>query len=72
MIELEPQQKHLMKPSYDFYMNVTSTNPEQQSSVFDNEFSLSVPVWVDAKLITDGYSFYIYYFNGISNMLSLL
>lgn len=54
MIELEPIQKHLLKPSYDFYMNVTSTNPEIQSSLGDNGYSLSVPVWVDAKLITDG------------------
>lgn len=48
-----PSQKHGMAPSYDFYMEVNSTNPEVDSS-FDNIIRKSVSIDVETDLSISG------------------
>ncbi|XP_037039254.1 integrin alpha-PS2 isoform X2 [Bradysia coprophila] len=48
-----PSQKHGMAPSYDFYMEVNSTNPEVGSS-FDNIMRKSVTIDVETNLTISG------------------
>lgn len=47
---LKPSLTEVMKPRYEFKMNVNSTNPEQEFTTDDNTFKLTVPIWVDAEL----------------------
>jgi hypothetical protein len=51
---LKPSLTEIMKPRYDFQMNVNSTNPEQEFTTDDNSFALAVPIWVDAELELHG------------------
>lgn len=51
---LEAFHKEGMKPRYEFYMAVNSTNPEKSISISDNLEHLSVPIWVESDLILQG------------------
>jgi hypothetical protein len=51
---LKPSLTEVMKPRYEFKMNVNSTNPEQEYTADDNSFKLTVPIWVDAELVLHG------------------
>jgi len=51
---LKPSLTEVMKPRYEFKMNVNSTNPEQEDTTYDNSFQLTVPIWVDAELELHG------------------
>ncbi|PNF38619.1 hypothetical protein B7P43_G02308, partial [Cryptotermes secundus] len=53
---LKPSLTEVMKPRYEFKMNVNSTNPEQEFTTNDNTFKLTVPIWVDAELELRGVS----------------
>lgn len=53
---MEPYQREGMKPSFDFYMNVNSTNPELNGTLEDNQQMLSINIWVDSKLELGGTS----------------
>ncbi|XP_044732044.1 integrin alpha-PS2 isoform X2 [Chrysoperla carnea] len=44
------------KPSYDFYINVNSTNPENNNSVSDNFKHISVGILVETHFSIDGTS----------------
>lgn len=51
---LKPSLTEVMKPRYEFKMNVNSTNPERENTIDDNSFQLTVPIWVDAELELHG------------------
>jgi len=53
-ILLMPSLTEVMKPRYEFKMNVNSTNPEQEDTTHDNSLQLTVPIWVDAELELHG------------------
>lgn len=51
---LKPSLTEVVKPRYEFKMNVNSTNPEEEFATDDNSFRLTVPIWVDAELDLHG------------------
>ncbi|XP_025836181.1 integrin alpha-PS2 isoform X1 [Agrilus planipennis] len=55
-IILQPYHTEGMNATYDFYMSVNSTNPEESYTLEDNKHFLSIPIWVDSKLALDGTS----------------
>lgn len=53
---LQPVTSHGMNPTYDFSMNVNTTNPEDSHNLHDNIHSLSLPIWIETDLRVDGES----------------
>ncbi|KAG8234424.1 hypothetical protein J437_LFUL012568 [Ladona fulva] len=45
-----------MKSRYEFHMTANSTNPEAESSKFDNSLIFTIPIWVETDLIIEGSS----------------
>lgn len=43
-----------MAPSYDFYMEANSTNPEKEGSGFDNVIKKSIGIWIETDLSIEG------------------
>ncbi|KAI5709931.1 hypothetical protein M8J75_004281 [Diaphorina citri] len=53
---LQPSFQETLKPRYEFWMSVNSTNPEVATTVSDNIQELTVPIWVETDLIVEGSS----------------
>ncbi|GLV41998.1 inflated [Carabus blaptoides fortunei] len=53
---LDPFNMEGMSPSYDFYMEVNSTNPELNTTLMDNTKKLSVDIWVKTNLSLTGWA----------------
>ncbi|XP_026679431.1 integrin alpha-PS2-like [Diaphorina citri] len=51
---LQPSFQETLKPRYEFWMSVNSTNPEVATTVSDNIQELTVPIWVETDLIVEG------------------
>lgn len=51
---MKPAQKAGMAPSYDFFMEANSTNPEKDGSSFDNVAKRNVKIWVETDLTISG------------------
>ncbi|XP_057335513.1 integrin alpha-PS2 isoform X2 [Microplitis mediator] len=53
---LQPVDVHDEKSSYDFRMNVNSTNAEPLETTADNSQHLSLEIWVETELLIEGES----------------
>ncbi|KAL0113860.1 hypothetical protein PUN28_011297 [Cardiocondyla obscurior] len=53
---LQPVTSHGMKPVYEFYMHVNTTNPENSDTTRDNDKYLTLPIWIETDLRVDGES----------------
>ncbi|XP_015188813.1 PREDICTED: integrin alpha-PS2-like [Polistes dominula] len=53
---LQPVTSSSMAPSYEFYMEVNTTNPENSTTTGDNSWHLSLPIWIETELIVEGES----------------
>uniref|UniRef100_A0A8D8XF03 Integrin alpha-PS2 n=1 Tax=Cacopsylla melanoneura TaxID=428564 RepID=A0A8D8XF03_9HEMI len=53
---LQPSFQETLKPRYEFWMAVNSTNPEVAATVSDNIKELTVPIWVETDLVVEGSS----------------
>lgn len=64
-MQMKPHQREGMKPSFDFYLVVNSTNEERNTTTNDNELHVPIPIWVDSKLELGGTSkpTELYYYN---------
>ncbi|XP_055384808.1 integrin alpha-PS2 isoform X2 [Condylostylus longicornis] len=51
-----PSEKAQMTPSYNFYIEANSTNPEREGSQFDNVIKKSINVWVKTDVVIEGTS----------------
>lgn len=48
-----------LKPRYEFWMAVNSTNPEVVTTVTDNRQDMTIPIMVETDLVVEGkYNFY--------------
>uniref|UniRef100_A0A6B2EJX2 Putative vitronectin receptor alpha subunit n=1 Tax=Phlebotomus kandelakii TaxID=1109342 RepID=A0A6B2EJX2_9DIPT len=55
-VALNPTYSANMEPSYDFYIEVNSTNPEREGSNFDNIIKKNVGIWLETDLKISGKS----------------
>uniref|UniRef100_A0A1I8M8Q7 Uncharacterized protein n=1 Tax=Musca domestica TaxID=7370 RepID=A0A1I8M8Q7_MUSDO len=55
-VYMMPSVKRGMSPSYEFYMEANSTNPETDGSTLDNIITKSISIWVETDLAIDGTS----------------
>ncbi|XP_075237231.1 uncharacterized protein LOC142333690 isoform X2 [Lycorma delicatula] len=53
---LQPFHKEGMKPRYEFFITVNSTNPENKTTTDDNSQQLTVPIWVETDIVLSGSS----------------
>lgn len=53
---LQPVTSDGMKPVYEFDMHVNTTNPEDQSTIYNNKHHLSLPIWIETDLRVEGES----------------
>ncbi|KAI4498187.1 hypothetical protein M0802_006673 [Mischocyttarus mexicanus] len=53
---LQPVTSSSMAPSYEFYMEVNTTNPENGTTTNDNSWHLSLPIWIETELLVEGES----------------
>ncbi|XP_043494263.1 integrin alpha-PS2 isoform X4 [Polistes fuscatus] len=53
---LQPVTSSSMAPSYEFYMEVNTTNPENSTTTGDNSWHLSLPIWIETELLVEGES----------------
>ncbi|XP_035735448.1 integrin alpha-PS2-like isoform X1 [Vespa mandarinia] len=53
---LQPVTSNSMAPSYEFYMEVNTTNPENGTTTNDNSWHLSLPIWIETELLVEGES----------------
>lgn len=53
---LQPVTSHGMKPIYEFNMNVNTTNPEDDSTMYNNIRQFYLPIWIETDLRVDGES----------------
>ncbi|PSN37770.1 hypothetical protein C0J52_13179 [Blattella germanica] len=53
-VHLMPDLVEVKDPRYEFNINVTSTNPEEESTTRDNVMKLSIPIWIDAEFELTG------------------
>ncbi|XP_055684232.1 integrin alpha-PS2 isoform X1 [Lutzomyia longipalpis] len=55
-VALNPTYTANMDPSYDFYIEVNSTNPEKEGSTYDNIIRKNVGIWLETDLTITGKS----------------
>ncbi|GAB0088980.1 Integrin alpha-PS2 [Sergentomyia squamirostris] len=55
-VALNPTYNKNMDPSYDFYIEVNSTNPEREGSTYDNIIRKNVGIWLETDLKISGKS----------------
>lgn len=55
-VYMMPSVRRGMSPSYEFYMEANSTNPEKDGSTLDNIISKNISIWVETDLAIDGTS----------------
>uniref|UniRef100_A0A1B0DMU4 Uncharacterized protein n=1 Tax=Phlebotomus papatasi TaxID=29031 RepID=A0A1B0DMU4_PHLPP len=55
-VALNPTYSSNMDPSYDFYIEVNSTNPEREGSNYDNIIRKNVGIWLETDLKISGKS----------------
>lgn len=53
-VALNPTYSSNMDPSYDFYIEVNSTNPEREGSNYDNIIRKNVGIWLETDLKISG------------------
>ncbi|XP_012282134.1 integrin alpha-PS2 isoform X2 [Orussus abietinus] len=55
VVLLQPVTSQDMKPTYEFEMEVNTTNPEEHTTA-DNIQHLSLPIWIETELLVEGES----------------
>lgn len=63
---MKPTARFGMKPSFEFYMEANSTNPEDLDNRKDNSFTKTIGVWVETELSIEGTSLPEYFHYDIS------